>query len=84
MFTMIYTLDLLRKDIVNQLDKLAPYAGGYAHLEGNADAHIKSSLLGSSVTVIVEAGTLKLGTWQGIYFCEFDGPRRRKVYVTVK
>ena len=58
---------------------------GYAHAEGNADAHVKASLMGSSVAVPVENGDLALGTWQGIFFCEFDGPRRRKAWVeTVK
>lgn len=54
---------------------------GFRHGEGNSDAHLKSSLVGSSVTVIVESGELVLGRWQGIYFCEFDGPRRRSVRV---
>lgn len=56
---------------------------GFRHAEGNSDAHIKSSLVGPSVTVLVENGGLVLGTWQGIYFCEFDGPRRRSVQVAV-
>ena len=54
---------------------------GFRHGEGNSDSHIKSSLVGSSATVIVENGDLLLGTWQGVFFCEFDGPRARKVYV---
>lgn len=54
---------------------------GFRHGEGNSDSHIKSSLVGSSVTVLVEKGELVLGTWQGIYFCEFDGPRARRAYV---
>ena len=54
---------------------------GFRHAEGNSDAHIKSSLIGTSVTIIVEAGDLVLGTWQGVYFCEFDGPRTRTVQV---
>lgn len=70
-------------DIINGLKKLAPFADGYRHLEGNSDAHIKVSLIGSSETIIVEDGDLKLGTWQGIYFCEFDGPRSRKFYVKI-
>lgn len=73
----------VKKDIINQLRELAPEEKGYAHLEGNADAHIKSTLVGHSVQVIIEEGALVLGTWQGIYFCEFDGPRRRKVYVKI-
>ncbi|MCD6540147.1 MAG: YjbQ family protein [Candidatus Omnitrophica bacterium] len=71
----------VKKDILNHLKKLVPFSGDYSHSEGNADAHIKASLLGNSVTVLVEGGNLVLGTWQGIYFCEFDGPRRRKLYV---
>lgn len=55
----------------------------YRHIEGNSDAHLKSSLIGSSVSVILENGRLKLGTWQGIYFCEFDGPRQRNVLIKV-
>jgi len=73
----------VRKDIINQLDKIAPRGANYAHLEGNADAHIKASLLGSSLNVIIKDNSLVLGTWQGIYFCEFDGPRQRKVYVNI-
>ena len=71
----------VREDIVRTLDKLIPRSGDYRHGEGNADAHIKTSLVGSSVQVFVTGGRLKLGTWQGIYFCEFDGPRSRKVSV---
>lgn len=69
-------------DIVETLNKLAPWKGNYRHTEENSAAHIKASLLGSSVTVPVEDGRLVLGTWQGIYFCEFDGPRTRTVLVT--
>jgi secondary thiamine-phosphate synthase enzyme len=68
-------------DIQATLNKLVPWEGSYRHLEGNSAAHIKSSLMGSSVIVLVESGRLKLGTWQGIFFCEFDGPRSRKVYM---
>ena len=68
-------------DIQTMLNKLIPWEGSYRHLEGNSAAHIKSSLMGSSVIVFVESGHLKLGTWQGIFFCEFDGPRSRKLYV---
>ncbi len=71
------------RDIQFQLDKLAPYEQGYHHLEGNADAHIKTSLIGSSETIILDDGRLVLGTWQGVFLCEFDGPRTRKVYVKV-
>lgn len=68
-------------DILTKLNEMVPTHAGYRHTEGNADSHIKASLMGSSVTVIVENGRLVLGTWQKIFFCEFDGPRSRKVYV---
>ncbi len=73
----------VQKDIRNHLEELVPEGKGYAHGEGNSDSHIKSSLLGPSLSVIVADGKLVLGTWQGIYFCEFDGPRRRKVYIKI-
>lgn len=69
------------RDMLKKFNSLIPAHEGYAHLEGNSDAHIKSSLVGNSCQVIVENGNLILGTWQGIYFCEFDGPRNRKVWV---
>ncbi len=69
------------EDIVLKLDELVPRSAHYRHLEGNADSHIKASLIGSSVTVIVEKGRVVLGTWQRIFFCEFDGPRTRKIWV---
>lgn len=68
-------------DMAAALDRLVPWDAGYRHSEGNSSAHIKASLLGSSVRVVVEEGRLRLGTWQGIYFCEFDGPRTREVWV---
>ena len=68
-------------DIQAMLNKLIPWEGSYRHLEGNSAAHIKSSLIGNSVMVFVESGRLKLGTWQGIFFCEFAGPRSRKLYI---
>jgi secondary thiamine-phosphate synthase enzyme len=71
------------RDIVAHLERLVPRQEAYHHMEGNADAHIKASLVGSSVTVLVEDGALVLGTWQGIFFCEFDGPRSRRVYVKI-
>lgn len=71
----------VRKDIINHLDALVPESEPYSHLEGNADSHIKSSLVGHSLNIIIEGGELVLGTWQGIYFCELDGPRRRKIYI---
>ncbi|OEU60048.1 MAG: hypothetical protein BAW33_05070 [Desulfobacterales bacterium C00003104] len=69
------------EDIVSALKKLIPWEGGYRHLEGNSAAHIKTSLVGSSDIVAVEDGRLQLGTWQAVFFCEFDGPRTRKVQV---
>ena len=71
------------RDILATLNRLVPRDGSYMHSEGNADAHIKASIMGSSVQVMVEGGRLALGTWQGIYFCEFDGPRSRRVWVSV-
>lgn len=68
-------------DIEHALEKMAPWNGDYRHGEGNAAAHVKASLLGSSVRAPVENGRLCLGTWQGIFLCEFDGPRRRKVWL---
>jgi len=73
----------VKKDIINHLEKLIPEGRGYSHLEGNSDSHIKASILGSSLNIIVEDGRLVLGTWQGIYFCEFDGPRSREVYLKI-
>lgn len=70
-------------DIENALSKLVPPNAGYRHLEGNSDSHIKTSLISPSITLIVENGEPLLGTWQGIFFCEFDGPRTRKVFVKV-
>lgn len=69
----------VQRDILNKLSQLIPHEGGYAHTEGNSDAHIKSTLVGVSVFVPVEGGKLLLGTWQAVYFCEFDGPRHRRV-----
>lgn len=71
------------RDILMELNKMVPMNDHYQHLEGNSPAHIKSSLLGCSQMVPVEKGRLTLGTWQGIFFCEFDGPRSRKVHVKV-
>lgn len=73
--------DVMR-DVEAALEKAVPWRAGYRHGEGNAAAHVKALLVGASVQVPVEAGRLRLGTWQGIYFCEFDGPRNRKVWVT--
>ncbi len=71
------------QDIVMALNKMVPFQDRYQHLEGNSSAHVKASLVGSSQTVFIEAGKLALGTWQGIFLCEFDGPRNRNVYVNV-
>ena len=71
------------EDINTKLSQLVPYSEAYKHVEGNSDAHIKSSLIGSSVHLIISGGSPMLGTWQGIFFCEFDGPRTRKVLVKV-
>ncbi len=73
----------VRVDIENTLTKLVPYGAGYAHLEGNADAHIKSTIVGPSESLIIRNGDILLGTWQGIFFCEFDGPRSRRFYVKI-
>ncbi len=71
-------------DLLTGLSDIAPAnLPKYSHLEGNSDAHIKASLLGSAVNLIISEGKLVLGTWQGIYFCEFDGPRTRSVHVQV-
>jgi secondary thiamine-phosphate synthase enzyme len=71
------------KDILMEFNKIVPFQDRYQHLEGNSPAHIKASLMGPSLSVFVESGKLVLGTWQGIFFCEFDGPRSRQVYVKV-
>ena len=72
------------KDIITYLNELIPQKAGFSHMEGNSDAHIKSSLTGPSIDVIIHKGKLVLGTWQGIMFAEYDGPRNRKVYVQVQ
>jgi len=71
------------RDIKYQLEKLIPYQQGYHHIEGNADSHIKTCLVGSSENIIIEKGQLVLGTWQSIFLCDFDGPRTRKVYIKI-
>jgi len=70
------------RDIIKELNAIVPFQDGYAHMEGNSAAHIKSSIIGSSVTIPVQKGSMQLGTWQGIFFCEFDGPRHRSVHIT--
>lgn len=71
----------VKRDILFEINKVIPFQDGYHHAEGNAAAHIKASLFGSSETIIIEDGELQLGTWQGLYFCEFDGPRQRKIWI---
>ena len=71
------------EDIIARLEAMVPKQAGYKHGEGNSAAHIKASMIGSSVTAIVQYGELALGTWQGIFFCEFDGPRNREVHIKV-
>ncbi|MGB9721044.1 MAG: secondary thiamine-phosphate synthase enzyme YjbQ [bacterium] len=73
----------VKEDITNALEKLIPYRGNYSHTEGNADAHIKAAIVGSSRTLFIEDGRLAFGTWQGIFFCEFDGPRTREIWVKI-
>ena len=78
----------VQKDILTYLNRLVPQNGGFGynfrHGEGNSDAHLKSSLMGSSIDMLIHNGMLMLGTWQGCYFTEFDGPRNRKVYVQLQ
>ncbi|MBN1860678.1 MAG: YjbQ family protein [Candidatus Thermoplasmatota archaeon] len=73
----------VQQDIIHTLEKLVPEQASYHHAEGNSDAHIKASLLGSSVTVLIKKGKLVLGTWQSIFFYEGDGPRNRTIYIHI-
>ncbi|NIS59387.1 MAG: YjbQ family protein [Proteobacteria bacterium] len=73
----------VHQDMVMELNKVIPFDDHYRHVEGNSAAHIKASIIGFSETVFIESGRLLLGTWQGIYFCEFDGPRNRRLHVKV-
>jgi secondary thiamine-phosphate synthase enzyme len=73
----------VKSDILNFLERLIPKNAAFRHSEGNSDAHLKSSLLGTHTTVFISDGQLALGTWQGIYFCEFDGPRSRRILVKI-
>jgi secondary thiamine-phosphate synthase enzyme len=73
----------VRSDILKVMNEIVPWDANYRHLEGNSAAHIKTTLVGSSELVMVEKGRLVLGTWQGIFFCEFDGPRTRKLHVNL-
>ncbi len=72
---------IVKKDILMILNQIVPWQAEYRHMEGNSPAHVKSTLVGASELVMVENGRLVLGTWQGIFFCEFDGPRTRKVHL---
>ena len=71
----------VKRDMLMVLNQVVPWEADYRHLEGNSPAHVKSSLIGASETIIIKDGSLILGTWQGIFFCEFDGPRSRKVHI---
>lgn len=73
----------VKRDILTTLRRLIPMNGDYRHSEGNSDAHLKASLFGSSERILVRDGRLLLGTWQGVYFSEFDGPRKRRLHVHV-
>ena len=71
------------RDFTKEINKIVPWEDGYHHAEGNSAAHLKSSMIGFSEQLIIDKGRLVLGTWQGIYFCEFDGPRHRKLYLKI-
>jgi secondary thiamine-phosphate synthase enzyme len=71
----------VKRDIVTSLNRLVPFEGDYQHAEGNSAAHIKTTMVGTSAICLIEGGQLVLGTWQAIFFCEFDGPRTRRVYI---
>ncbi len=73
----------VKSDILKVLNQVIPFQAGYQHLEGNSAAHIKSSMIGASELIAIDQGRLALGAWQGIFFCEFDGPRTRKVHVNI-
>ena len=73
----------VQRDMIAALDKAVPLSANYRHAEGNSAAHVKSSLVGASELMIIENGHLALGTWQSVFFCEFDGPRTRKVFISM-
>ena len=73
----------VKTDLIDQLERMVPWENGYRHLEGNAAAHLKASMMGFSETIIIEDGRLLLGTWQGVYFTEFDGPRHRRYLIKI-
>ncbi len=72
------------RDMKMQFAKMVPQDGGFRHYEGNSDSHIKTTMVGSSETIFIEGGRLVLGTWQGVFLCDFDGPRTRKVYLKIR
>jgi len=74
----------VKRDIIDALEKLVPENAGYKHAEGNSDSHIKAALMGNSRTILVQSERLILGTWEGIFFAEFDGPRDRKLLISIK
>ena len=71
----------VKSDVIMEMNKIIPLQDGYQHVEGNSAAHIKASIIGSSESIFIENGSLQLGTWQGIFLCEFDGPRKRQIWV---
>jgi secondary thiamine-phosphate synthase enzyme len=71
----------VKSDILMVLNKMVPWKEAYRHMEGNSPAHIKASIIGASELIAIENGRLQLGTWQGVFFCEFDGPRSRKIFL---
>ncbi len=73
----------VQRDMIFEMNKVIPFEDGYHHFEGNSAAHIKASLFGSSVTILLSGGRLMLGRWQGIFFCEFDGPRTREAWIKI-
>jgi len=73
----------VRKDIIDKLSEIVPENGNYSHMEGNSDSHIKSTIVGHSLSIFIENNSLQLGTWQGIFLCEFDGPRIREVWIKI-
>ncbi len=73
----------VKRDFMMEINKIVPWSDGYQHMEGNSAAHIKASMMGFSETIMIEDGKLLLGTWQGIYFMEFDGPRIRKIHIKI-
>jgi len=73
----------VKADMLMEINKIIPFQDNYRHMEGNSAAHIKASLFGSSQVILIQNGRIQLGTWQGVFFCEFDGPRSRKVWINL-